>query len=57
VPKGSGLPQPGPVFIHKDACAPFAAAGVPPDLRDLAIELVQLRNAEAGCFVARVVRA
>ena len=91
VPKGSGLPQPGPVFIHKDACPSFASPGVPPELRrlplflegfgrgtwtvrrepvdrdaieadiaamlrDPAIELVQLRNAEAGCFVARVER-
>lgn len=92
VPKGSGLPQPGPVFIHKDPCRPFDGAGLPADLlglplflegfgrgtwsvrrepvdpqamdadiaamlRDPAIELVQIRNAEAGCFVARVVRA
>jgi hypothetical protein len=92
VPKGSGFPQPGPVFIHKDPCQPFDGAGVPPELPDLplflegfgrgtwtvrrepvdplaidadiaamlrdpAIELVQIRNAEAGCFVARVERA
>lgn len=88
---GSGLPQPGPIFIHKEGCDPFAAAGVPPDLRTLplflegfgrgswlvrrepvdadamesdiaallrdpAIEHVLLRNAEAGCFIARVER-
>lgn len=91
VPPGSGLPQPGPVFIHKDPCAPHAADGVPADLRrlplfleafgrgtwlvrrepvdgaaieddvaallrDPAIEQVLVRNAEAGCFVARVER-
>jgi hypothetical protein len=92
VPTGGGLPQPGPVFIHKETCAAFAGPGVPPELRGLplflegfghgtwavrrepvdgpsmeadiaamlrdpAIELVQLRNAEAGCFIARVERA
>jgi hypothetical protein len=92
VPKTRGLPQPGPIFIHADPCAPFDGAGVPPELRGLplflegfgrgswtvrrepvdagaieadiaamlrdpAIELVQIRNAEAGCFIARVERA
>jgi hypothetical protein len=91
VPHGLGLPQPGPIFIHKDPCEPFDAEGVPADLRTLplfleafgrgtwlvrrepvdaasieadivamlrdpAIELVQIRNAEAGCFIARVER-
>jgi hypothetical protein len=92
VPAASGLPQPGPVYIHRDPCTPFDAAGVPPDLRGLplflegfgrgswvvrrapvdgvdleaairamlgdpAIDAVQIRNAEAGCFIARVERA
>ena len=92
VPKENGLAQPGPIFIHKDACAAFDGPGIPPELRGLplflegfgrgtwtvrrepvdagsieadiaamlrdpAIELVQLRNAEAGCFIARVERA
>ena len=91
VPNDSGLPQPGPIFIHKDPCAPFDGAGIPPELRGLplflegfgrgtwtvrrepvdgdsieadiaamlrdpAIELLQIRNAEAGCFIARVER-
>jgi hypothetical protein len=92
VPTESGLAQPGPIFIHKDACRPFDGPGVPPELRGLplflegfgrgtwtvrrepvdataieadivamlrdpAIELLQIRNAEAGCFIARVERA
>jgi hypothetical protein len=91
VPKGSGLPQPGPVFIHQEPCAPFDGPGFPEELRalplflegfgrgtwmvrrepvdaesieadiatmlrDPAIELLQIRNAEAGCFIARVER-
>lgn len=91
VPQASGLPQPGPIFIHKDACVPFAGDGVPAELsglplflegfgrgswlvrrepvdgagieaaiaamlRDPAIEMLLIRNAEAGCFVARVER-
>ncbi len=91
VAKENGLAQPGPIFIHKDACASFDGPGVPPELRGLplflegfgrgtwtvcrapvdaqsieediaamlrdpAIELVQIRNAEAGCFIARVER-
>jgi len=31
-------------------------AGIAAMLRDPAIELLQIRNAEAGCFIARVVR-
>jgi len=92
VPHGAGLPQPGPIFIHKDPCAAFEGSAVPAELRrlplflegfgrgtwrvrreplgsetieadiaamlrDPAIELVQIRNAEAGCFIARVERA
>ena len=91
VPRGQGLPQPGPIFIHEDPCAAFEGEGIPADLRTLplvleafgrgtwlvrrepvdaasieadiaaqlrdpAIELVQIRNAEAGCFIARVER-
>jgi hypothetical protein len=91
VPKDAGLPDPGPVFIHKDACAPFADEALPADLvalplflegygeasglvrrervvdgdvvaaaakllADPAIDYLQLRNAEAGCFIARVER-
>jgi hypothetical protein len=91
VPPAHGLAQPGPIFIHKDPCAPFAGPGVPLEwrslplflegfgrgtwtvrrepvdaasieagiaalLRDPAIELLQIRNAEAGCFIARVER-
>ena len=91
VPAASGLPQPGPIFIHKAFCAPFDADGVPPDLRGLplflegfgrgswlvrrapvedgnveaalaalagepAIDTILIRNAEAGCFIARVER-
>ena len=91
MPAASGLPQPGPIFIHKDSCAPFDGEGLPPDLRGLplflegfgrgswlvrrapvedgnveaalavlgdepAIETILIRNAEAGCFIARVER-
>lgn len=31
----SGLPSPGPVFIHKDICAEFAGDGYPPEILDL----------------------
>ena len=86
----SSLPAPGPVYIHKDECAAFDAAGFPPELIGLPLlfegyaaesELVRretvekenveariaaifalknarfinLRNSEAGCFVARIV--
>jgi hypothetical protein len=89
IPKGSGLPQPGPIFIHQEPCTPFDGPGFPEELRDLplflegfgrgtwqvrrepadgaaieadiaamlrdpAIELLHIRNAEAGCFIARV---
>jgi hypothetical protein len=91
VPHGSGLPQPGPIFIHKAPCTAFDGSGIPSELRGLplflegfgrgtwtvrrepadgaaieadiaamlrdpAIELLQIRNAEAGCFIARVER-
>lgn len=87
----SKLPLPGPVFIHKKKCEPFAGNGFPPDLRalpllfegygaesalvtrkavknetiedqiaeifDLAeVNYINIRNAEAGCFVARIER-
>ena len=87
----SSLPLPGPVFIHKDECAPYAAEGFPADLKKLPllfeafaeesqlvarepvradaldaqldaifarteVRFIYLRNAEAGCFVARIVR-
>jgi hypothetical protein len=90
-PTEEGLPQPGPVFIHKEPCAPFDQDGVPEDLRHLPlflegfgkaswlvrrmpvrpgrvedaiaelladpeVERVHIRNAEAGCFIARVER-
>lgn len=85
----SSLPLPGPVYIHKNECEPFAGPGFPPDLIELpllfeayagesrlvarqAVEVtkidaqlarlfaldgvryVNLRNAEAGCYVARI---
>jgi hypothetical protein len=91
VPKENGLPQPGPIFIHKDPCPAFDGPGIPPELRGLplflegfgrgtwtvrrepvdgasmeadiaamlrdpAVELLQIRNAEAGCFIARIER-
>jgi hypothetical protein len=91
VPAADGLPDPGPVFIHKDPCPAFEGDELPEDLRaiplflegygqaswlvrrerieggdveaaaarlfaDPAIDHAQLRNAEAGCFIARVER-
>ncbi len=85
----SALPNPSPVYIHKDECAPFDEKGFPVELIDLPLlfesygeesELVKreavdqenieyqiaeifalpnvryinIRNAEAGCFVARI---
>ena len=87
----SNLPAPGPVYIHKEECAAFGAAGFPPQLIELPLlfegyasesELVRreavekdnienqiaeiftlkdvayinIRNSEAGCFVARIER-
>jgi hypothetical protein len=92
VASGAGLPQPGPVFIHKEPCRAFDGDGIPPELRmlplfleafgrgtwlvrrepvdagsvdagiaallrDPAIDQVLIRNAEAGCFIARVERS
>lgn len=86
-----GLPDPGPVCIHKDVCAAFEGNELPGNLRALplflegygqgswlvrrerveagdvegaaarlfanpAMAYAQLRNAEAGCFIARVER-
>ena len=91
VPPTGGLPDPGPVFIHKDPCVAFDGVALPEDLlaiplflegygqaswlvrrerveggdleaaagrlfADPAIDYAQLRNAEAGCFIARVER-
>ncbi len=87
----AGLPAPGPVFVHAEACERYDGAAFPPDL--LALPLViegfraggtvvvqeavgaaapdevvgrvfasaevayaHVRNAEAGCFIARVER-
>jgi hypothetical protein len=86
------LPAPGPVFVHRERCERYEAAGFPEELRRLplvvegygeggrllaqervgarAVEAVlerllaapgtryaHLRNAEAGCFIARADRA
>jgi hypothetical protein len=32
-------PQPGPVFVHREPCAPHAGAGFPPGLRGVALTL------------------
>lgn len=85
-------PSPGPVFIHRDACAPWAGDGFPPEIAALplmleaygagrwpvarepvrdgkpeaavqrllanpAVAYLHVRNAEAGCYIARVERA
>ncbi|HMQ04214.1 MAG TPA: DUF1203 domain-containing protein [Pyrinomonadaceae bacterium] len=87
----SDLPDPGPVFIHRNECTAFSGSGFPPDLLDLpvlyeafgdqsrlisrtamqkdapneqiasifadpAVRFINLRNAEAGCFIATVER-
>ncbi len=87
----ASYPLPGPVFVHRGECTPFAGAGIPADLRDLplvvegygagrrllhqifvktgdieaviadvltdaSVDYAHLRNAEAGCFIARVER-
>lgn len=86
------FPQPGPVYIHKDACKAYGGDGFPPDLRILKltfegvaagprvvalervegegvdsaiarlldlpeVDYVNIRNTEAGCFVARAERS
>lgn len=86
------LPDPGPIFIHADGCAPFdAPSGFPEALRALPLVLdgyapgawvvarervtggnvegaadrifihaavthIHVRNAEAGCYIARLER-
>ncbi len=87
----SSLPDPGPIFIHKNECEEHSGDEFPRDLLDLPLLLegfgdesrlvrrenidpasvsdqidaifgdeqvrfINLRNAEAGCFVARVER-
>jgi hypothetical protein len=88
----SDLPDPGPIFIHKDECESFKNERFPPDLIDLPllfegfgenselirreradvqgledqienifglsnVKFINIRNAEAGCFVGRIERA
>lgn len=88
----SSLPDPGPVFIHRDECGRFEADCVPADLLflpvlfeafgdesrlisrqpmdvsrvsaqietlffDAAVRFINMRNAEAGCFIATIERA
>jgi uncharacterized protein DUF1203 len=83
------FPQPGPVFIHAEACERYDGDGFPPELQGLAltfeavadgprvvaldrteggdiealvgrllsgpgVRYVNVRNTEAGCFVARI---
>lgn len=85
-------PQPGPVFIHQDACRRYDGDGFPPELLKLEllfegfdhvgrviesdtpqpggaedavtrilsvrrVVFINIRNARAGCFVARIERA
>jgi Protein of unknown function (DUF1203) len=85
----SGLPLPGPVFIHTEPCPEYSAEGFPPGLlaipllfeafaphsrlvstepaekdnldaqitrilRTPGVDFIHIRNAEAGCFVARI---
>lgn len=87
----SQLPDPGPIFVHKNECERFDNGHFPPDLLELPVLLegfgdeskliwrdrmepaevdkqigdifadsdvrfINLRNAEAGCFIARVER-
>jgi hypothetical protein len=88
----SNLPDPGPVFIHKENCETFHSSSLPPDILDLPVyfeafgdqsslivrirleptragsqiaelledenvRFINLRNAEAGCFIARIERS
>jgi hypothetical protein len=85
-------PSPGPIFVHRQTCAPFVESGFPEGLRPLpltfeaygadrwivdrmrvqgsgieaAIEqllgnddvhYIHIRNTEAGCYIARIVRS
>jgi hypothetical protein len=87
----SNLPDPGPVFIHRDECRGFDGDGIPPDLLELpvlfeafgdesrlivrrlmnaseadaqiktmftdkTVRFINMRNAEAGCFIATIER-
>lgn len=87
----SNLPQPAPVYIHKEDCEKFDKKGFPPSLGDLPllfegygeeselvtreavgkenidcqiaeifalkdVRYINIRNSEAGCFVARIDR-
>jgi uncharacterized protein DUF1203 len=91
VQEPTGLPAPGPVFVHAEPCERYDSPAFPPDLRSLPLvvegfrlggtvvvqeavgtaspdEVVgrvfalaevayaHVRNAEAGCFMARVER-
>ena len=38
-PDDADLPVPGPVYVHRDACARFEDAGFPPELRNLPLAL------------------
>lgn len=37
-------PSPGPVFLHEEACEPFAGEGFPPELRQLPLTLEAFAN-------------
>jgi hypothetical protein len=87
----SSLPDPGPIFIHRDDCGKYEGNGVPADLLDLPVlfeafgdqsrlilrqpmnpgeadaqlggifgdtdvRFINMRNAEAGCFIATIER-
>ena len=51
-PESADMPSPGPVFVHRDACARFEGAGFPPEL--LAIPLSVEAYDDRGVPVARV---
>ena len=51
-PAESDLPAPGPVFLHKEACARFDAPGFPPGLR--AIPVTVEGYDDRGLVVARM---
>jgi hypothetical protein len=53
----SDLPDPGPIFIHRNECEPFNDDGFPPDLIDLPLlfegfgensELIQMEKVDAS---------